>query len=959
MKTESALSLAELERLESICKRHETATTDEDRDIEKLVDGITGISRAHFVRELLWQDLERRQRLGEPIVVSDYSLSKPEDKQILNEVFEELKKDRAFVGLAHSTVQQAEELPARYKRIDEIGRGGVGSVWRVEDRHSQRTLAVKTLRTKFRTDRQANARLSREAILTGLLQHPGVPPVHDHGLLQDGSAFFVMKLIEGQTLEEILSRRGADKPNLQETLPVFEKVVQTMAFVHANDVIHRDLKPLNIMVGKFAEVQVMDWGMAKQLNDDKGRSVQQQRRQSRPHPPAESDAATREVSAAETVVFVDEGPVDLTGLTRSGDVLGTPRYMAPEQARGDIDELDARTDVYALGSILFEILTGSRMYPDSPASEILSQVVVADQAAAMATLDQCKADAALIDLCRRCLSFSPQERPSHAGMIASELSQHFVNNEKRIKAAEIDLREAKVRVDEEAKRRKTLVTMSLLILGVFAVGLAGVIWQWSNAVAAEARAVKNAEDSKQAAQLAKFNEDNFRAGLMVFSRAFQSTNTLRSEEASLTARDVLDQATEGLALTTLKGEGMYVMMREISNAYSGIGATENAIEVAERLTQFCEQEYGESAPRTLETMTDLGFMYRDAGRYADSVDVLEKTLKAQEVSVGKHHHHTLDTLSQLGIGYKKLGRFDEALDVQMRVLKIQELTPETTVRDRLRTITNIGDLHMELGEFKESAIYYEEALDLKIVEFGKDDNDTLLSMNSLANLYQQMGRDGDALALFENSLESQQERLGNQHPRTLIAMNNLAGIYQKVGRLNEAAELFDKAIAGGKKTFGPKHPNIVAMMNNQAALLERLERHDEAIELIEGAMEIFIGGLGDAHPNLCYLMDGLARNHHALGNQEPSRSWFEKSLRLSTEKLGKEHPRTLTTMHGLANTLVSLDEFTKAADLLESVVEFRESKLGAQHPDTKKAIEDLAHCRSLASNQANESGQGK
>jgi serine/threonine-protein kinase len=187
----------------------------------------------------------------------------------------------------------------------------------------------------------AEQRFLREARLTGALQHPGIVPVHNLGRLADGRLFYTMKLVRGRTLAELLRDEPDGPERLPRLLAVVEKVCQAVAYAHSRGVIHRDLKPSNVMVGQFGEVQVMDWGLAKEL--------------SRTEPAVVPDEATEDV---ETVGRVEEA----AGLSRAGAALGTPAYMPPEQAAGDWDIVDERADVFALGAILCQALTGQPPY---------------------------------------------------------------------------------------------------------------------------------------------------------------------------------------------------------------------------------------------------------------------------------------------------------------------------------------------------------------------------------------------------------------------------------------------------------------------------------------------------------------------------------------------------------------------------------------------------------------------
>jgi serine/threonine protein kinase len=217
-----------------------------------------------------------------------------------------------------------EFAPGRYRAVELLGSGGMGSVYLADDRELDRQVAVKVL-SVIDPDGSAAARMMQEARILGRLEHPGIVPVHDVGTLPDGRCFYVMKRVRGERLD----RHVAIARPVSDLLRIFERACETVAFAHARGVVHRDLKPDNVMVGEFGEVLVLDWGVAKLL-----------------------DAA----SAAGALPPGAASP--LPGTTRHGTVLGTPGYMAPEQERGDVDRIDARTDVYALGGLLRFLLTG-------------------------------------------------------------------------------------------------------------------------------------------------------------------------------------------------------------------------------------------------------------------------------------------------------------------------------------------------------------------------------------------------------------------------------------------------------------------------------------------------------------------------------------------------------------------------------------------------------------------------
>jgi len=211
----------------------------------------------------------------------------------------------------------------RYEMIEKIGQGGMGSVYLVRDRALDRQLALKVL-NDVPSGAIVEARLEREARIIARLEHPGIVPVHDAGVLQDGRLYYAMKLVRGKRLDEWVYRATS----VPERLQLFEKICDAVAFAHAHGIIHRDLKPQNIMIGPFGEVLVMDWGVAKELGQNQSVSNQSDK----------------------------NGPLEASQ-TIQGTVVGTPGYMAPEQARGD-SAVDAGSDIYSLGAILYFLLTG-------------------------------------------------------------------------------------------------------------------------------------------------------------------------------------------------------------------------------------------------------------------------------------------------------------------------------------------------------------------------------------------------------------------------------------------------------------------------------------------------------------------------------------------------------------------------------------------------------------------------
>jgi tRNA A-37 threonylcarbamoyl transferase component Bud32 len=317
----------------------------------------------------------------------------------------------------------------RYRLLGEIARGGMGAVLKGRDPDLRRDLALKILLHRHRDRPDLIQRFVEEAQICGQLQHPGVVPVYELGALADHRPFFTMKLVKGRTLASLLDARQSPTDDLPRFLGIFEQVCQTVAYAHARGVIHRDLKPSNVMVGAFGEVQVMDWGLAKVLPKS-----------------AEDEEASRPAKN-ETVVATDRRRGDIN-LSQAGSVLGTPAYMAPEQARGETESMDRRADAFALGSILCEILTGQPAFTGLSAVEILHNAGRADTANALDRLARCMADPELLALARNCLATEPNDRPADAGVVANRMTAYLAGVQERLRAAELARAAERARAEE-------------------------------------------------------------------------------------------------------------------------------------------------------------------------------------------------------------------------------------------------------------------------------------------------------------------------------------------------------------------------------------------------------------------------------------------------------------------------------------------------------------------------------
>ncbi len=334
--------------------------------------------------------------------------------------------------------------------------------------------------------------------MTGQLQHPAIPAVHDLGTLPDGRPFLAMKLVRGHTLADLLKERPSPGHDRGRFIAIFEQVCQAVAFAHEHRVLHRDLKPSNVMVGRFGEVQVMDWGLAKVMTATAAKT----------QPVETLDTTGTEIKARRAVDGLQ---------TEAGSLLGTPSFMAPEQAAGEIARVDERSDVFGLGAILAVILTGEPVYGGGDSAAVRLMAVRGQTGECLARLAKCGGDPDLVALCRSCLAFASTDRPTDAAEVARTVAQLRAAAEQRARTAELEQVKAQAEAREQRKRRRVQLALAATLLLLLAGGTV-VAWrhtqqeserqqrQARNAAALEALLIQSAEalesgDANRAATL--------------------------------------------------------------------------------------------------------------------------------------------------------------------------------------------------------------------------------------------------------------------------------------------------------------------------------------------------------------------------------------------------------------------------------------------------------------------------
>ena len=824
------LPLESARNIEHVCTEYESQMqrlTREGRNdlrMESFLEGFCGREREALLEELVALDFELRSGKGQKTTELDYQdFSAAIDREVAAKVFRQLLTQRS------TNIYVGGKVLDRYELEKQVGTGGIGVVWRVYDLQSERPLAIKLLHLELRQNEHANSRLLREALLTGKLQHPGIPPVYDHGEFDSG-AYFVMKLVEGNTLETILKDRE-EHGNTERYLGLFVQIAQTLAYAHSQGVVHRDVKPHNVMVGRFGEVQLMDWGMAKQLGDDVRNEVGSNR----------GADDTQEI-----IRELDSRTPAMSGLTRDGDIVGTPSYMSPEQARGELELIDQRSDVFGLGAILYQILTFERLFEGKTASEVLEKCARGELEHAWAKLEAMPDRPEIVNLCRKCLCPDPSERPSDAEEVSDIVAKYLSSLQEKLQNAEVAKAQTETLRIEGQKRQRMFLGM-LSIIACFALsGLLIVTWQWSNSLklaSSESKAKVLAESEAVAV-----NEINdFLNAIIASVQPNESGYDVTVQEAIAAIVLKLDEKFE----TKPRVEGS--IRQTLGETYRWLGELDEAefqhrkaLDAFRRTEPMMELE----ELNTMDRLAGVLRSRRQGGDLQEASKLRSQVLDRRMKLLGESHPDTIQVMNNLATVYTNMRRFAEASELYERALRIIESERLDQETETIRY--NLAWLAWERGELDEAESRFRKFLpDLENV------SDQIL----IANFHTVYGEFLGEIGKFEESEEqlrlailTQTELYGQEHPRTLSAMRKLGRMLVASGNFELALKELLSCLKIHESTYGEDSGYTFSVREWIPRALVGLQRLAEAEEFLEATVEILRAGRGKEHE---YTQDAL------------------------------------------------------------------------------------------------------
>ncbi len=834
----------------------------------------------------------------------------------------------------------------RFRVEGEIARGGMGAILQIWDEDLRRTMAMKVAlggaggRAPSLTeevDPRVLARLLEEAQVTGQLDHPGIVPVHELGLDETGRVYFTMRLVRGRDLEHVfaLVRTGAEGWSVTRALGVLLKACEALAYAHDKGVVHRDLKPANLMVGRFGEVYVMDWGLARVRGERERHDLR-----------VAADPGA--LAGREQPLAVDRRE-DASGqgneelYTMDGDVLGTPAYMAPEQARGELERIDARSDVYSMGAMLYALLGGSAPYGPRGAFAVLQELL----AGPPRPLEELApaAPAELVAIAAKAMAREPAQRYPDMLALAEDLRAFL---EGRVVSAFETGALAEAR--KWVRRNRPLA--AALAAGVLAL-VAGLVTSVVLKRRADASALLAEERRGEAVEAATRADASAReaarqASIASEVNAFLNRDLLAAvapEEMGIdvSVREVLDAASSSLegrfpAEPLVEAE----LRLTIGTTYGRLGEYARGEQHLARANELFQAALGPRAAKTLEARQALAETLDDRGQPATAKALTLETLALLRAEFGPEHPAALACMSALSLYHLHLGELQQARALREETLAVQRRVLGPDHEDTLASLNNLGVSYRVMGLPALAEATLSEAVAARRRVSGDRHPETLIAISNLALACDDAGDSARAQALQTEVVQAFEQVFGATHPKTARAQVVLATLYLLAGRTTEGEPIVRQAHEVLLAALGPDHPEVQEAGNSLATALQDLGRMEEALQLRLELMERQRRTVGPRHPFSLVLASNLAGLYFALGRNAEAIALYEEVAALSRELRGPANPETLVVLENLAGCYRDAGRLDECRTLLDEVLAGRRAALGPTHPDVGKTLYNLA-----------------
>ena len=862
---------------------------------------------------------------------------------LMNEVQSLLKADEAehsiFSASASDYISEESDLSGKifgnYKAIKQIGSGGMGSVYLAEriDGVFEQQVALKIVKPGI-SSFEIISRFEEERQILARLQHPNIARLLDGGLSDSGLPYFTMEFVDGEPITEYCDRKNL---TIEERLQLFQKICNAVLYAHQNLVIHRDIKPGNILVREDGIVKLLDFGIAKVFEHDNNRK----------------------------------------DLTRTGISVMTPEYASPEQVRGET--VSTSTDIYSLGLILYQLLSGCPPYEVNTSSAIELEKIICFSEPLKPSLMisriqgltnyRTPADVSrkrqtsvpklkkrisgdLDNICLMALRKEPERRYNSVAQLVEDVNNHLSG------FPVIARKSSRVyHVKKFIQRHKTGVVIGLI--SVIVIGLVTIFYtvrlaNEKNRLQLEAEKFRNVSD--------------FLTGL------FKVSDPGQSRGKTITARELLDNGVKRIGIELWgQPEVLANMLGVTGNVYKNLGLYKNALALLSRSYTINDSLFGNNNAESAKSLNDLAALNFAMGEYDSAVERFNEALNIRKNILGEESLESAESMNDLAMVLREQGKYDEAEKLLVQSLSIRKKLSSVKSAEVAESSNNLALLYQDKGEYVKAQKLFEESLQMKEKLYGKMHPSYTETLGNEAFLRQQTGNYQEAGKLFRKELEIDKQLygdvhpsistdlyniasnavlmgdldsakniysgvleldkklLGVEHPYIALDLNNIAGIESDKGEYEKAEIIYRQSLELNKKVYGNEHPEVATSLSNLGVLYMRWGKYREAEPLLKSALQMRIRLLGENHPDAVTSLNIYASLLTNEGKYKEAVRQYRKSLDLRLKLLGENHPLTANAYLGLGNALIETGDYQEAEEKIKKAIDILKEKLPPDH----------------------------
>ena len=835
-----------------------------------------------------------------------------------------------------------------YKILQLIGEGGFGSVFMAQQEQPvSRRVALKIIKLGMDTH-QVVARFEQERQALAMMDHPNIAKVFDAGATETGRPFFVMELVKGQPLAEYADKHSL---SIEDRLELFAQVCQAVQHAHTKGIIHRDIKPSNILVSTQdgrPHAKVIDFGIAKAT-------------------------ASR---LTEKTLF-----------TEHRQLIGTPEYMSPEQAEGNLD-IDTRTDVYSLGVVLYELLTGTTPFtgkelrsaafgelqriirevePPKPSTRLSDNAETIASVAAKRDTEPKRLGAIVrgeLDwIVMKALEKDRARRYETANGLAMDIRRYLAGE--AVMAAPPS---AAYRFKKFIRRNRVMVTTGGAVAASLLIGVVAFAWQakvasdqrdlaiaaqkaeaeqrtQAEAARAEALSQKTKAEVQEAEAKKQEAEAKNQAAIASAVVKFQSDMLAAVDPANLpkdpetgeplkdkvTVVQALEAALKAVDEGSLKDSPMVEagVRTTIGDTFTALGRYEAAVSVLRRALEIRKANYAEGSLEIAQSMDRLGEPLSLLSKHKEAVELLREALAIRRRALPPGDPSIATAMNNLAQVLHTQGTYGEAESLLRESIALQEASPGPDRPDIARTYDNLAKALTKLNKLDEAETYMRKALQTRLATYPPGHPEIDLGRNNLATMLVAAKKYDEAEQLYRESLANRRATLPAQHPEIASTLGNLGSTLRSQGKFAEAEAAYRESLSIKRATLPRGHESIATSLNGLAMLLKEMNKPDEAEPLYREALAIRRVSLPPGHPNIAVSLNSLALLLKDQGKLDEAEPLYRESLATRRESYPPGHPSLAVALNNLAGLLHEQSKFAEAEPLLREALEIRREALPA------------------------------